>query len=164
MRNGEQNVSLLAQLLMACTCGGAKLDYSPKLTDCLLQIALIKIRDSAIEDCLGVTWIESLQYFAQQLDRLIVLLVLDLCTAAANQVIRPVLQAQLGVLLEVAQCANRPLASIGNLLHLLRIHRVFLALDALEVAFCPATYVVRSPKTGSFLAIVDQVVVERPGE
>ena len=41
MRNGEQNVSLLAQLLMACTCGGAKLDYSPKLTDCLLQIALI---------------------------------------------------------------------------------------------------------------------------
>lgn len=139
MRNGEQNVSLLAKLLMACTCGGAKLDYSPKLTDGLLQIALIKIRDSAIEDCLGVTWIESLQYFAEKLDRLIVLLVLDLCTATANQVICPVLQAQLGVLLEITQCANRPLASIGNLLHLLRIHRIFLVLDALEVAFCPTT-------------------------
>lgn len=44
-------------------------------------------------------------------------------------------------------------------MHLLRIHGVFLALDALKVAFCPAT-----AKTGSFLAIVDQVVVERPRE
>ena len=62
-------------------------DHSPQLTDGLLQVALVQVRNRAVEDRVDVIGVHAIEHLSKDLDSLVELLRLYLLSALAYQLI-----------------------------------------------------------------------------
>ena len=74
MGDGEQDIGLLAKFDFMRVCRVLGFDHLPQLTDCLLQVALVQVRDRPVEDCVDVIGIHAIEHLSKDLDSLVELL------------------------------------------------------------------------------------------
>ena len=85
VRDGEENVGLLAQLDPVLFDRVLRFDNAPQLTDCLLQVALVQVRNGSVEGRIDIVRVYLFQHLREKFDRLTELLGFDLQPALTDQ-------------------------------------------------------------------------------